>query len=297
MRGGRVVAVRATEQVGERELSRLMLGRSVGGEPPREPAAPGRVVLELRGVTLRQRGQDHPLLEGVDLEVRAGQIVGVAGVSGNGLAELEEVVSGLRRVSAGRIFHDGEEVTHLGTLELRRRGLAYVPADRLRRGASLSSSVTENLIVTRRQGFRRFGVLQRWRAERYASALLEEFSIRADPRLPVSTLSGGNIQKVILARELAAGADLILFSEPTWGLDVAAAAFIHGRILELRRRGVAVLLVSSSLEEVLRLADTVVVLHRGRVVARRPISPGLSRELIGEYMLGLPAAAAGGSRR
>jgi ABC-type uncharacterized transport system ATPase subunit len=102
---------------------------------------------------------------------------------------------------------------------------------------------------------------------------------------------------VILARELAAGADLILFSEPTWGLDVAAAAFIHGRILELRRRGVAVLLVSSSLEEVLRLADTVVVLHRGRVVARRPISPGLSRELIGEYMLGLPAAAAGGSRR
>jgi simple sugar transport system ATP-binding protein len=287
MRGGRVVAVRDTAEVDERELSRLMVGKSVSLQVRREPAAPGRPVLELRQVCLLARGQDHPLLDRVDLTVHAGELVGVAGVGGNGLAELEDVASGLRRVSSGRILHDGQEITRLDARELRRRGLAYVPADRLHRGSSLTSSVMENMIIASHHRFLRGGVLRRRQAEGFASRLAERFSIEGDPRVPIGTLSGGNIQKVILARELASRTDFILFSEPTWGLDVASSEFIYERIMELRGQGLAILLLSSNLDEILSLADTLVVMYRGRVVARLANNGAVSKELVGEYMLGL----------
>ncbi|OHD76303.1 MAG: hypothetical protein A2V99_18330 [Spirochaetes bacterium RBG_16_67_19] len=287
MRAGRVVAVRDTAEVDERELSRLMVGKAASLQVRREPAARGRAVLELRQVCLLGRGQDHPLLDRVDLTVHAGELVGVAGVGGNGLAELEDVVSGLRRVSSGRILHDGQEITRLDARELRRRGLAYVPADRLHRGSSLTSSVMENMIIASHHRFLRGGVLRRRQAEGFASRLAERFSIEGDPRVPIGTLSGGNIQKVILARELASRTDFILFSEPTWGLDVASSEFIYERIMEIRGQGLAILLLSSNLDEILSLADTLVVMYRGRVVARLANSGAVSKELVGEYMLGL----------
>jgi ABC-type uncharacterized transport system ATPase subunit len=287
MRAGRVVAVRDTAEVDERELSRLMVGKSVSLQVRREPADRGRPVLELRQVCLLARGQDHPLLDRVDLTVHAGELVGVAGVGGNGLAELEDVVSGLRRVSSGDILHDGREITRLDARELRRRGLAYVPADRLHRGSSLTSSVMENMIIASHHRFLRGGVLRRRQAEGFASQLSRRFSIEGDPRVPIGTLSGGNIQKVILARELASRTDFILFSEPTWGLDVASSEFIYERIMEIRGQGLAILLLSSNLDEILSLADTLVVMYRGRVVARLANSGAVSKELVGEYMLGL----------
>jgi len=273
--------------VDERELSRLMVGKSVSLLVRREPASPGRPVLELQQVSLLARGQDHPLLDRVDLSVHAGELVGVAGVSGNGLAELEDVASGLRRVSSGRILHDGQDITRLDALQLRRRGLAYVPADRLHRGSSLASSVMENMIIASHHRFLRSGVLRRRQVEGFATRLAERFSIEGDPRVPIGTLSGGNIQKVILARELASRTDFILFSEPTWGLDVASSEFIYERIMEIRRQGLAILLLSSNLDEILSLADTVAVMYRGRVVARLANGEGVSKELVGEYMLGL----------
>ncbi len=287
MRAGRVVAVRDTAEVDERELSRLMVGKSVSLQVRRGPAARGRPVLELEQVSLLARGQDHPLLDRVDLAVRAGELVGVAGVSGNGLGELEDVVSGLRRVSSGRILHDGQDVTRLEARQLRRRGLAYVPADRLHRGSSLASSVVENMIIASHHRFLRGGVLRRRQAEGFASDLARRYSIEGDPRVPIGTLSGGNIQKVILARELASRTDFILFSEPTWGLDVASSEFIYERIMELRGQGLAILLLSSNLDEILSLADTVAVMYRGRVVASLEGGEGLGKELVGEYMLGL----------
>jgi simple sugar transport system ATP-binding protein len=287
MRAGRVVAVRETAEVDERELSRLMVGKSVSLQVRREQTLRGRPVLELEQVSLLARGQDHPLLDRVDLRVHAGELVGVAGVSGNGLAELEDVVSGLRRVSSGRILHDGQDITRLDALQLRRRGLAYVPADRLHRGSSLASSVMENMIIASHHRFLRGGVLRRRQAEGFATQLAEHFSIEGDPRVPIGTLSGGNIQKVILARELASRTDFILFSEPTWGLDVASSEFIYERIMEIRRQGLAILLLSSNLDEILSLADTVVVMYRGRVVARLANSQEVGKELVGEYMLGL----------
>jgi len=305
MRRGRVVAVRPAAAVDERELSRLMVGKEISlrVQPERAPVAERRVVLELQGVVLRQKGQDHPLLDHVDLKVRSGEIVGLAGVAGNGLAEIEDLVSGLRRATEGRLLRDGQDVTAFGALKLRARGLAYVPADRLRRGSSLRSSVMENMIICRRREFLVGGVFRRRQVERYARALGESFAIDGDPRLPVGTLSGGNIQKVILARELGGGPDFIVFSEPTWGLDVASSEFVYARILELRRQGKAVLLISSNLDEILSLADTVAVMYRGRVVACRPNDPRqLSKELVGEYMMGLrddlrEPEASGGSDR
>jgi len=287
MRKGQVVAVRDTAAVDERELSRLMVGKSVSFAFEREPVPRGRAVLELQGVVLLQKGQDHPLLDHVDLSVHAGEIVGVAGVSGNGLAELEDVVTGLRRVSEGRILHDGRDITRLDARHLRRHGLAYVPADRLHRGSSLQSSVMENMIIAAHHDFLKGGVFRRQEVEDFARRLKEGFSIDGDPRVPIGTLSGGNIQKVILSRELASKTDFIIFSEPTWGLDVASSEFIYSRILEIRKEGNAVLLISSNLDEIMGLADTLVVMYRGRVVARLENGPGVSKELVGEYMLGL----------
>jgi ABC-type uncharacterized transport system ATPase subunit len=293
MRKGQVVAVRDTAEVDERELSRLMVGKSVTFAFERQAVPRGRAVLELRDVVLRQKGQDHPLLDHVDLKVHGGEIVGVAGVSGNGLAELEDVVTGLRRVTEGTILHDGRDITQLDALHLRDRGLAYVPADRLHRGSSLQSSVMENMIVSSHHDFLKGGVFRRQEVEAFAHRLTESFSIDGDPRVPIGTLSGGNIQKVILSRELASKTDFIIFSEPTWGLDVASSEFIYSRILDIRKSGNAVLLISSNLDEILGLADTLVVMYRGRVVARLENGPAVTKELVGEYMLGLRADLAG----
>jgi ABC-type uncharacterized transport system ATPase subunit len=287
MRAGKVVAVRETAQVDEREMSRLMVGKTLSLQVRREPRERGPVTLELQKVSLSVKGQDRPLLDGVDLQVHRGEIVGVAGVTGNGLGELEDVASGLRRVSGGRILHDGVDITRLTARELRRRSLAYVPADRLHRGSSLQSSVLENLIIANHHRFLRGGVFRRRALEEFAGELTEHFSIEGDPRVPIGTLSGGNIQKVILARELASRSDFILFSEPTWGLDVASSEFIYEKILELRRQGIAILLLSSNLDEILSLADTLVVMYRGRAVANLANSEALTKELVGEYMLGL----------
>ncbi len=287
MRKGEVVAVRDTAEVDERELSRLMVGKSVTFQFEREPVKPGRVVLELRDVVLRQKGQDRPLLDRVNLKVHAGEIVGVAGVSGNGLAEVEDVVGGLRRVTEGQLLHDGKDITDLSAVQLRQRGLAYVPADRLHRGSSLQASVMENMIISSHHDFLRGGVFRQKEVEEFAETLSSSFSIDGDPRAPIGTLSGGNIQKAILARELASKTDFIIFSEPTWGLDVASAEFVYAKILEIRRRAVAVLLISSNLDEILALCDTLVVLYRGGVVATLSNEEKLSKELVGEYMMGL----------
>ncbi len=298
MRKGGVVAVRETPGVDERELARLMIGRDLLFQLRRDGRSSGAPVLELRDVSLRQRGSGRPLLDHVSLAVRAGEIVGVAGVGGNGLKELEDIVSGLRRISSGAILHGEEDVSGLTSVGLRRRGLAYVPADRLARGSSLQSSVQENMIVSRHRGFVRGGFLNGREIQEFAKRLTRGFAIDGSPSAPVGTLSGGNIQKVILARELAQEASLVIFSEPTWGLDVASSQFVCEKILEMRAAGAGILLISSNLDEILAMADTIAVMYRGRLVSARPNDQALSKELIGEYMMGLRddfAAAGGGA--
>ena len=287
MRGGKVVAVRNTSDVDKRELSRLMVGKDILLEVNRSPKTFGDAVLEMRGVSIHCRGQQRPLLDEIDLQVRSGELVGIAGVGGNGLAEIEDVIGGVRRVTQGRMFLNGEDVTSMGAEQLREAGLSYVPADRLNRGASLSSTVRENCIVTKHHDFLRAGVLQQRSIRDFTRHLIDQFSIVAGEGMPAGNLSGGNIQKMILARELSDQSNFILFSEPTWGLDIASSQFVYEKMLELRERGAGVLLISSNLDEILGLADTILVLYRGRVVGRMANTSELSKEIIGEYMLGI----------
>ncbi len=289
MRNGQVAAVRNTAEVDEKELSKLMIGESVIFQFNREGAEmkKGKETLELKNVTVQSRRGRPPLLDSFNLTIHQGEIVGAAGVAGNGLDILENVVSGLIPIDSGTIKHDGKNVTNLSTYTLRKQGLAYVPADRQQRGASLESSLLDNMIISTHHSFMQNGVIRQKEITNFGNSLLENFSIKSDLDVPIGTLSGGNIQKVILARELAALKDFILFSEPTWGLDIASSQFVYENILACRRKGKAILLISSNLEEILGLADTIIVLYRGRIAGRFPNNPDLSRELIGEYMLGL----------
>jgi simple sugar transport system ATP-binding protein len=287
MRKGRHTAVRTTADVDEKELSRLMVGKGVIFRVERDTAVPGETVLALHDVSVSEKGSHRPLLDTVNLSVRAGEIVGMIGVAGNGLKELEEVVTGLRKVDSGRVEHRGRDVTNATPYFLRSEGMAYVPSERLHRGSSLSSSVLENLIVSNRRDFVRHGIFRRKAMEEFGRELLHHYSIDADLDALMGTLSGGSIQKIILSRELNAQSDFIMFSDPTWGLDVAAAEYIYNRILECRRNRAAILLISSDLDEALGLADMLMIMHRGRVVGVLVNDGTLTKEGIGEYILGL----------
>lgn len=292
MRKGGKVAVRETAHVDKAELSRLMVGRRLLFHIEKKPPEWGAPVLDLEDVSLFRRGQERPLLDRVSLTVRSGQIMGVTAVAGNGLKELEEVLSGLRRGSAGKIRYHGEDITAWSVAQRRAHGLAYVPSDRMGRGACLESSVKENLMVTQHSRFRRRGVFfDHPRIEAYAREMIEHYRADAAPDSLVGRLSGGNIQKMILARELSRVTDFALFAEPSWGLDVASSQFIYEKILELQARGTAVVILSSDLDEILGLADVVVVLFHGRKTASFTREAGLDKDEIGEYMLGIRGAA------
>ena len=287
MRRGEVVAVNETENVDQKELAKLMVGKSVLFKLRKDPVSPGATVLELKNVSLKLKRQERPLLDHIDLNVRAGEIVGVAGVGGNGLGELEDVVTGLFKVSEGEILFRGENITGLPASKFREKELGYVPADRLNRGSCLDSTVRENMIITKHHDFLKAGVFNQKKIGIFVNNLAKSYSITGDTSVPIGTLSGGNIQKVILARELATNAELIIFSEPTWGLDVASSEFVYENILKLRKNGIAVLLISSNLDEIMNLADRIVVMYRGRITGRFTNAKSISKALIGEYMMGI----------
>jgi general nucleoside transport system ATP-binding protein len=287
MRKGMHTTAHNTSEVDQIELSRLMVGKGITFRFDREHTAPGETVLALHGVSIAEKGGHRPLLDDVSLRVREGEIIGIAGVAGNGLKELEEIVNGLRKVTAGGIEHRGLDVTNARTYFLREQGMAYVPADRLHRGSSLSSSVLENMIITTHHSFLKQGFIRRNMALAFGRDLSKSYSINADLDVPIGTLSGGNIQKVILSRELAVLTDFIMFSDPTWGLDVASANFIYEKILECRHNRAAILLISSDLDEILGLADSIAIMYRGRIVGMRKNDGALTKEGMGEYMLGL----------
>ena len=288
MRRGKVVAVRETKDVDEYEISKLMVGERVVFDFFKKPGHCIDPVLTLENVSVVKRHQKRPLLDSVSLSASTCRIVGITGVAGNGLTELEDIISGLMPITSGNIYHNGDVITNLSTMELRGRGFSYVPTDRLHRGSSLQTSIAENLIITSHHDYlKKGGVFDRGKISSHVERLIGEFLIDGSENALMGTLSGGNIQKVILARELKRVKDFILFSEPTWGLDIAGTDFIYEKILEVREHGVAVIIISSNIDEILALSDTVMVMYRGRIVMEREISDQLTREFIGEYMLGL----------
>jgi simple sugar transport system ATP-binding protein len=255
LRRGRVVGAVRAAATDRRDLVRMMIGREVDLSPRRAVSPPTTALLSVRDLVVGA-------LDGLDLDVRGGEIVGVAGVAGNGQRELVEAIAGLRAPSSGRIEVGGVDVTGRGPRAARRAGLAFVPDDRLGTGLSPSLSIADNVRLTRPRRF----LTSRRRAASEASELMARFAVEAPgPEARVATLSGGNAQRLLLARELTGGARVLVVYSPTRGLDVAATGAVRDLLDAVRRRGDAVLLVSEDLDEVVAMSDRLVVLYRGRI--------------------------------
>jgi simple sugar transport system ATP-binding protein len=290
LRRGEVVGATTPAESSEADLATMMVGRAVQLVVDKEPSSPGAPVLAVEGLrVLDERGV--AAVDGVGFSVAAGEIVAVAGVQGNGQTELVEALAGLRAVDAGTVLLDGSDVTGLGPRQLLERGVAHVPEDRQRDGIVGSFPVRDNLVLNtyRRPPFARRLAVDRRAVREQADRLVADFDIRAaSPEVPASTLSGGNQQKVIVAREFGHAERLLIAAQPTRGLDVGSIQYIHRRIVDKRDEGAAVLIVSTELEEVLALADRILVMFRGQVVGSLDRADA-TRERLGLLMAGAGA--------
>ncbi|HMK09475.1 MAG TPA: ABC transporter ATP-binding protein [Anaerolineales bacterium] len=268
LRGGRVVQGLKTAETNRQELARLMVGREVLLRVERPTVALGQPRLLLDDVWA-DGDRGLPAVRGVSLEVRAGEILGVAGVSGNGQRELAEMIAGLRHATRGRVLLDGVEITAWEPGARLARGLSYIPEERMRDGVIRELSVEENIIIEShgRPPLARGVFLDFGRIGQHVDRLVDEFEIKTPSRsTPLRNLSGGNIQKLILARELAKEPSVLVAAQPTRGVDIGSTEYIHRRLVEQRARGTATLLISEDLDEVRNLSDRLAVLYEGRLM-------------------------------
>jgi len=285
LRRGKVVGERPPTATAE-ELASLMVGRDVQLRVDKKPATPGEVVLSVAGLTVPGEGGSKPV-DGLSFDVRAGEILGIAGVQGNGQTELCEALMGLLPTAGGTITLNGRDLTHATPRTRIRAGVAYVPEDRTEDGLVSSFSVSENLILDQydRPPFASGVNLNLAVIAKNAEERIAEFDVRTpSPATPAGSLSGGNQQKVILARELGHEHKVLIASQPTRGLDVGSIEFVHRRIVEQRDHGVAVLIVSSELDEIYALADRIAVMYEGKITGFR--DPGVPAAELGRLMAG-----------
>jgi simple sugar transport system ATP-binding protein len=264
LRKGKNVATVKSSETDEKELARLMVGEEISMEVIKPHVEIGGEVLRMENLWARNDRGIHAL-RGVNLSLRRGEILGLAGVSGNGQKELEEVLAGVRKPEKGRIILNGKDITNLSAADYIRLGIACIPEDRLGAGIAPNLSVMENIAMRR---ISEYGgvILDYWAMEEDAKRLVEEFGIRTPSvHVPASTLSGGNIQRLILARELSRKPEIIIASQPTRGLDVAGAVYVRNRLVEEARRGSAILLISEDLDEIMQLSDRIAVIYEGEI--------------------------------
>jgi simple sugar transport system ATP-binding protein len=287
LRRGKVVGEADPKTATESQIAEMMVGRPVQLTVDKKSATAGDVVLKVTDLTvLDADGRTH--VENVSFEVHAGEIVGIAGVQGNGQTELVEALTGLRKATSGVIALDGKDLTHSNPRERHQMGMAHIPEDRQRQGLVGGLSVAENLVLTRYHDDQfSHGVIVDWEAaDAIAETLITEYDIRTpNKETGVGTLSGGNQQKVIVARELSRDLRLTIAAQPTRGVDVGSIEYIHSRIVKERDAGTAVLIVSTELEEVMALSDRLLVMYRGKVVAELDPKKVTPME-VGLYMAG-----------
>jgi ABC-type uncharacterized transport system ATPase subunit len=291
IRNGRIVG-EALPTATEAELASAMVGRTVKLAVQKTEAAPGPEALRINGLTV-QDDRGGVAVDNVDLEVNAGEILAIAGVQGNGQEALVEAVLGLRPVTSGTIHLGDKSLTNLNSRSVLEMGVGFVPEDRLLDGIVSELSTADNLILDlhRERPFSSAGLLRPSAIRENATQRVAEFDVRPnDIDVAVGTMSGGNQQKVVIARELSRPLSLFIASQPTRGVDVGAQEFIHARIVSERDRGTPVLIVSGELDEVLALADRVAVMYRGRIVGILP--GGSSRDELGLMMAGVPQESA-----
>jgi simple sugar transport system ATP-binding protein len=290
LRRGKVVGEADPKTATKEELAELMVGRPVDLVVDKTPAQPGEVVLSVRDLVVRDERQ-HTAVDHVSFEVRSGEIVGVAGVQGNGQTELVEALTGLTTPLSGHVVLGDQEITLATPRQMHKSSVAHVPEDRQRSGLILDFDLAENFVLDSyyAEPYSR-GLRMDWDyAHHHAEELIEQYDIRTpSSRVEAGNLSGGNQQKLIVAREFARDTKLIIASQPTRGIDVGSIEYIHSRIVEERDDGAAVLIVSSELDEILALADRILVMYRGKIVAEVPGEEATASQL-GLYMAGSAA--------
>lgn len=272
LRDGKLITTLTKEDTTPNELSRLMVGREITSRYEKSSEACGETVLVIDDISLvdHHNHQRH-LLKNVNLNVCRGEIVGIAGVDENGQKELAEIISGLRKPTSGKILMFGQDVTNYATRQLIEMGLSYIPSDRRNQGLVMDFKISENAILEThyQKPFTKGISLQKKVINQFADNLISEYDVRTPSiNVPVKNLSGGNQQKVIVGREFLKKTHILLVMQPTWGLDVGAIEFVHRKLLEARENGVTVLLISTDLEEVRKLADRIFVIYEGEIVGQ-----------------------------
>jgi simple sugar transport system ATP-binding protein len=287
LRRGRVAGEAIPGQIDQSELAEMMVGRPVELVVAKEEASPGEAVLTVEDLVVVDE-RDHRAVDGVSFEVRSGEIVGIAGVQGNGQTELVQALTGLRSPLSGSVRIADQDVTGASPRRIHKRGVAHVPEDRQRSGLVLDFTVAENMVLDNyHDAPYSKGIVMDWKATREAAErLVEQYDVRTPSiEVPLANLSGGNQQKVIVAREFGRDVDLAIAAQPTRGLDVGSIEYIHERIVEERDQGSAILIVSTELDEVMALSDRLLVMYRGKIVAELDPTQ-VSNADVGLYMAG-----------
>ncbi len=285
MRRGETIGTLSRGEWDYGKLARMMIGREVFLNVDKKASEPGKPVLQVEHLWTSGEKEISKIRD-LSMEVRAGEIVGIAGIDGNGQSELIEAITGLRRVEKGRILLDGTDVTNGSPEAVRRAGLAHIPEDRNLRGLNRSMSIEDNMVATKLREFTKGGMMDRSAIRRYAEELVQRYDVRpGNPQMPTSSLSGGNAQKVVVAREVEMGAKLLVASQPTRGVDIGAIESIEAILEEVKAQGVAVLLVSADLREILSLSDRILVMYEGRITGSMPVDEA-NENTLGILMMG-----------
>ena len=287
IRRGKKIGTVDVSQVDEQDLAKMMVGRDVNFQVKKKPYNPGDEVLTVNQLTALD-GRSLPALKGVSFHLHKNEILGIAGVDGNGQSELAEVLTGLRPATGGSVLIHTTDITNLSTREIITQGLVSIPQDRQRYGLVLDFTVSENMILQEyyKPAFSEKGILKEKSIRTYAEKLITNFDVRPPiPEYKAKELSGGNQQKVIIAREVSQDPEVLIANQPTRGLDVGAIEFVHKSLVEQREKGKAVLLISLELDEILALSDRIIVLYEGRI-AGELLAKDADEHTIGILMAG-----------
>lgn len=288
LKNGCAMGTYQTADVNIQEISNLMVGRTVSFEYDKPALKPRKELLRVKELTYQDKFGVR-MLNGVSLSVWDNEIIGVAGVEGNGQSELVGVITANIRGKSGSCTLKGEDITNRTIGQIRRSGISYVPEDRMYNGCAAPMSIQENLIASNVDAFAdKLNLVNKQKVKEHSVRLIREYGVKTrNENTPIKSLSGGNIQKVIVAREFSAGSDLLILDQPTRGIDVGAIYFIHQKILEMRAAGKGILLVSADLNELIELSDRILVMFHGEVVAEFDNHVKVDEKELGLYMLGI----------
>ena len=289
MKNGRMMGTRNVSEVTEADISRMMVGRDVVEVIEKTKANPGEVILETNNVVCRNI-MGRKVLDGVSLKARKGEILGLAGVEGNGQHEILEAIAGMYRVTSGSVKLNGQDITNQSISSIRDMGVAHIPEDRMVHGTAKKLSIMDNILAGKHRDKEIAGkfFLNKKNIGARAERLIEEYQIKCSGKnQEIGMLSGGNIQKVVVAREFSTDPQLILVDQPARGIDIGAATFIRERLVQLRDEGKAIILNSADLNEVLGLSDSLAIFYNGKIAAYFEDTSELTEEELGLYMLGV----------